>query len=136
MFPGVLSFREPARRFDHGLRAHRLPGNRPRVALREHLELLAFDLDSVFRRRNIMMKIAQHRIVFQKVRQSFCISDVVDRNELDILVAERRAKNIAPNPTEPVDPHLNGHALLSSSFPRSDNHTSTAAVNPKTTDDG
>ena len=78
-----------------------------------------------------MIKIAQHRIVFQQVRQSLCVSNVVDRDEFDILVAQRCAKDIAPNPTEPVDPHLNRHALLPSSFLSPDSHTSTAAVNPK-----
>src|SRR5712692_463406 len=116
MFLCILSFREPARRFDHDLRAHRLPRNRRRVALREYPEFFALNLDSVFRRRNIMMKIAQHRIVFQEVRQRLCISDVVDRDEIDILVTERRTKNIAPNATEPVDPHFNCHALPPSSF--------------------
>src|SRR6266850_6881586 len=65
------------------------------------------------------------------MRQRPGIGDVVNRDDIDILVAQRRAKNIAPNPTEPVDPNLNRHALLASSFLSSDSHTSTAAVNPK-----
>src|SRR5882672_2508185 len=77
---------------------------------------------------DIMAEIPQHRIVFQKVRQRFSISNVVDRHKIDVFVAERRAKDIASDSTKTVDAHFDCHAYQTSSLFSRRSHTSTAAV--------
>jgi hypothetical protein len=45
----------------------------------------------------------------QQMSQSFWIGQVVDRNEFDIAVTERSAKNVSPDTSESVDSYLDCH---------------------------
>src|SRR5258708_23173989 len=66
-----------------------------------------------------MMKVPQHGIVFQQVRQRLRVGYVINCDEVYVLVAERRAKNVSANPAEPVDANPHRHALSPSRFPLS-----------------
>jgi hypothetical protein len=58
-----------------------------------------------------MMKVPQHRIVFKQVRQRLRVGYIINCDKVYVLVAERCAKNVSANPTEPVDANLHRHAL-------------------------
>src|SRR5207302_5505456 len=74
---------------------------------------LSFDGDSMIGSLDIVMQITQHRIVFQKMRQRLRVGNIVDRDEVDVLVAQRGAKDVAADAAKSVDTHF-----------RSEEHTS------------
>jgi hypothetical protein len=43
------------------------------------------------------------------VRKRFGVGQVVDGDEINVWITKRRAKNISPNTTEPVNTNLNRH---------------------------
>ena len=59
-------------------------------------------------------EVAEHRVVLQQVRERRGVGDVVDRDEVDVLVAERGAHDVAADPSEPVDAYPDGHSRLPS----------------------
>ncbi len=50
------------------------------------------------------------RIVFEEVRQRLGVGDVVNRHEVDPVVVQRGAHDVAADASEAVDPNLDGHA--------------------------
>jgi hypothetical protein len=63
-----------------------------------------------------MVKVPQHGIVFEQVRQRFRVGYVINCDEVYVLVAKCRAKDVSANPTEPVDANFHRHALSPSRF--------------------
>jgi hypothetical protein len=58
-----------------------------------------------------MVQITQHRIILQQVRQRFGISYVIDCDEVDVLVAERRTEDVSADATKPINANFHRHAL-------------------------
>src|SRR5277367_2120340 len=48
------------------------------------------------------------------MRQRRRIRHVIHRHKLNVLIINRRAHNVAPDPPKPVDPHLGRHSFLRS----------------------
>src|SRR6266508_4387976 len=111
MFLCIFCLGKPTGRFNYDLGAHGFPGDKRGVSLRKNLEFFALHLDSVCRRRDLMVEISQHRIVLQQMRQRSRISYVIDGDEVYVFVAERCAKDVAADTTEPIDADLNCHSL-------------------------
>src|SRR6185436_19301767 len=59
------------------------------------------------------IKISKHRIVFQQMRESLCVRDVIDRNEVYVTAFERRAKHVPPDPAKSVYAYFNPHLVSS-----------------------
>ena len=57
-----------------------------------------------------MGQVAEDGVVFEQMREGLGIGDVVDGYELDILVIQRRAHDVAADAAEAVDAYLNGHS--------------------------
>ena len=106
---GVFALGEPAGRFEDDVDADILPRQQRRILLREDLELIAADLDRVAGRAHRHRQVAEHRVVLQQVRQRRRVGDVVDGDDVDVVMRERRAQDVAADPSEPVDANPNGH---------------------------
>ena len=97
---------------DDNVRADGGPVNFGRIFRLENLEALPFHGDSAFRVRDAVRQVAEDGVVFQKVRERFGIGDVIDGDELNVLVVERGAHDVASDAAEAVDADLNGHYFL------------------------
>ena len=84
----VLRFGEAARRLDDYLGPDRLPRNLRRVFLGEDSELVAADADAVLGRLDLLVEVAEDRVVLQKVCERVRVRDVVDGDEINLRVAE------------------------------------------------
>ena len=80
--------------------------------LRQHLELIAADLDGVAGGADRHGEVAEHRVVLQQVSQRRGVGDVVDGDDVDVVMRQRRAHDVAADPSEPVDANLNGHECV------------------------
>ena len=108
---GVVPLREQAGRLHHDVHAEVAPGKGRRVALGQHLEVARAHPQPAAFDRHLVGQVAEHRVVLEQVGQRLRIRDVVDRDELDILLAALQGgpHDVAADPSEPVDPHLDGH---------------------------
>src|SRR2546426_4137022 len=89
------------------------------------MKFFPFNRDSITGSLDVVMQIAQHRIVFQKMCQCLCIGNIVDPDKVDILVADRRAKDIAADAAKSIDAHFDCHFRLR---PPSDNVEQAASL--------
>src|SRR3546814_15988078 len=86
-----------------------------RVALGQHLHLLAVDLDVVLAGLDLARVGAVHGIILQEVRVRLGGAKVVDGDELDVLALGLHggAKHETTDPPEAVDDNQNCHSLRS-----------------------
>ena len=101
---------EQAGGFDDDVRAHAGPVDFRGILGLEYLEALAIDADGVVRMGNLVRKVSQDRVIFQKMRQGLGIRDVVHGYKLNVLVIQRCAHDIATDAAEAVDSNLDWHA--------------------------
>src|SRR5207248_5169992 len=80
----------------------------------EHREATTVYRDAVVGMSHFVRQIAEHRIVFQQVRECFSVGDVVDGNELNILVVDGGAQDVATDAAEAVNANFDGHTFLRS----------------------
>jgi hypothetical protein len=106
---GCVPLGEESRGLEHDLHAEVLPRELRRILRRQDLELFLSDGDAVSARLHVDVEVPEHGVVLEQVRQRGRIGEVVDRNEVDVVAAQRRAHDVAPNPPEPVDPDLHRH---------------------------
>src|SRR5262249_20625587 len=103
---GVLALGEEAGRLDHDVYAEIAPWQRRRVALGEHLQLLAVDRDRAVADLDGARVWAEDRVVLEQVAEGLRVGEVVHRDPLDAVASlrHRRTKRVAADATEPVDP--------------------------------
>jgi hypothetical protein len=53
----------------------------------------------------------EDRVVLEQVRQGLGVGQVVDRHEIEFLLAERRPQDVAADPPEPIDADFQTHDL-------------------------
>src|SRR2546425_1249754 len=92
--------------------AHGGPVDFCRIFFFEDLDAFAIDFDVVFAVADIRLKVAQHGVIFKKMRQRLRIRDVVHRHNIDILVVHRGTVKIASNAPKTVDAYFDCHASL------------------------
>ena len=102
---------EQAGRLEHDVDAEVLPRKLRRVAERHHLEDIAVDGNAVALHFDLRLQVAEHRVVLQQVRERGGVGQVVHRDEIDVLVAERRPHDVAADAPEPVDADLHCHSV-------------------------
>src|SRR5947207_15387638 len=103
MLGGVLAVREEARGLDHDLYAQLAPGQRGRVLLREHLELLAVDEDRVVGGLHLTRERAEDRVVLEQVGERARVGDVVDPDPVDVgALRVRRPEYVSADSAEAV----------------------------------
>jgi hypothetical protein len=106
---GAVAVGELARALEDHVHAQVLPGQGARVLAGEDLELVAVDRDRVGAAGNRGAQVAEHRVVLQEVRQRLGIGEVVDTHEIDVVIGQRRAHDVAPDSSEPVDAYSDRH---------------------------
>jgi len=114
---GAVAVREEPGGLEHDVNAQVLPRQLRRIAQRQHLELVAVDRDRIARGRHLRVQIAEHRVVLQKMRQRCSVREVVDGDEVDVLVGERRAHDIPTDPAKPVNANFDRHPVSSRPCP-------------------
>ena len=60
------------------------------------------------------LQVAEHRVVLEQVGERLGAGQIVDRDEVDVLVAERRPHDVAADSTESVDADPDSHRSSSS----------------------
>ena len=98
---------------EHDVNAQVFPRQLRRVAHRQHFELVAIDRDRVPFGLDFCVQVAEHRVVLQQMRQRRRVRQVVDRDEVDVFVGERRPHDVPADAAEPVDANLDRHPMSS-----------------------
>ena len=102
------------------------------VALGEDFDGFAVDDDGVFGGGDFVFEVAEDGVVLEQVGEGGRGGEVVDRDELDVRVAEGRAKDVAADAAEAVNSYFHCHALRISSIrfeaTKGDTHGQTAGV--------
>jgi len=107
----VVGLGEEAGGLDDDVDAQVTPGEVARVALGQHLEGGATDLDPVADGGDLLGELAQDAVVLQQVRERLGSGQVVDRHDLDVrATGGGRPIEVAPDPAETVDAHSYGHS--------------------------
>ncbi len=106
---GLGSIGEVACGFDHDLRANVGPGQLGGVALGPDLDLLAVDGDEVVAVSNLILQVAENRVVLEQMGQNRRTGQVVNCNKINLWMPERGAQNVAANAAEAVDTNLDCH---------------------------
>jgi len=60
--------------------------------------------------RDLLRQIAENRIVLEEVRERLRIRNVIHRYNLNVLIAERRPRDVPADAAKPIDPNFNWHA--------------------------
>ncbi len=100
---------EETGRLEHDVDAQILPGQLGRVAQRQHFELVAVHGDAVGFGLDLRVQVAQHRVVLQQVGERVRAGQIVDCDEIDVLIAERGAHDVAADASEPVNANPDRH---------------------------
>jgi hypothetical protein len=61
---------------------------------------------------DLVLQVAQDRVVLEQVGQRRRAGQVVDGNKIDLRIAKRGAQNVAANAAEAVDTNLNCHVCV------------------------
>jgi hypothetical protein len=110
----IVPIGEEARAFEDDLDAEFLPGQLRRVAHGQDLEVVPVDGNPVLAGFDLGVQVPEDRVVLQQVRERGRAREVVDRHEVDVLVTQRRAHDVAADTPESIDADLNRHRILPS----------------------
>ena len=113
VFGRGIAIGEEPRRLEHDVDAQVLPRKLRRIAERQHLEHIAVDRDAVALDFDLGFQVAEHGVVLQQMGERRGVGQVVHRDEVDVLVAERRPHDVAADAPEPVDADLHSHRCSS-----------------------
>jgi hypothetical protein len=106
---GIFRVRKESGGFHHHFRAQRIPVDLRRVLGGENFDLLVADGDRIGIRGDRFGERSEHGIVFQKVRQSLRIGNVIYRHELHIVPVQACTDNIPANAAEAVNTYFDCH---------------------------
>ena len=110
---GLLARGEDAGAFERDVDAERLVRKLGRILDRGHLDLVAVDHHRVALDRDLVRKAPVHAVVAQEVRVGLDRTEIVDRDDLDVLAArfQNSAQHQPPNAAEAVDRYLGNHRM-------------------------
>ena len=103
MLGGGAAVGEEPGRLEDDVDAERPSRQLGRVPLRQHFELVAVDRDAVLPGLDACLEVPEHRIVLEQMRERVRAGEVVHRDEVDVLVAERGPHDVPADAAEPVD---------------------------------
>src|ERR1700676_3461976 len=109
---GFGTFGEKAGGFDHDIGADTGPIDLRRIFDFENLEGTAVHGDGIFGVGNFVGKIPEDGIVFEQMREGGGVRDVIHGYELNILVIQSGADDVATDTAKAVDTYFNGHYFL------------------------
>src|ERR1700688_3507108 len=103
---------EKSRRFDDHLHAELAPWQLAGIALREDRQLLAVEEDMAAFGFDFMLEDAVDRIVFEQMREGRRVGDIVDGDDFDFFLSQRRAEEHPADSAESVNPNLYRHRSI------------------------
>src|SRR5207247_4813893 len=109
-----LPIREPPGGLDHQVHAKVFPGQFLRVFLGENLDRLAVHDEVVIVSFDGCFQGPVNRVILQEIGQRLGVREVIDREKIQLGIAQRRPQHVAPDPPEPVDSDTYGHVSASS----------------------
>src|SRR5262245_26393651 len=109
---GVAVGEEPGR-LEHHVDAEILPRQLRRILHRQHLELVAVDRDAVLFGFDACVQVSKHRVVLQQVGERMGVGEIVDGDEVNLAIAERRPHDVPADAAEPVDSYPDSHRMSS-----------------------
>src|SRR5687768_11371356 len=109
MLRGVFRLGEAARGFYDDLSADGRPVDGGRVLFGKYLEALTLDIDRVSFSRDLLLEIAHHRVVLQEMSERFCVREIVDGDEIDVLASKARSHDVASYTAESVNANFDTH---------------------------
>ena len=89
MLAGAFAIREPSRRFDDHVDVQLLPREFLRILDGQHPDRLAIDDDLILLGFYTDVERAVHRVVFQEIRECFCVREVVNGDKFQSRIAQR-----------------------------------------------
>jgi hypothetical protein len=107
---GLGAIGEEAAALEHQVDPERLPGQLGGIALGQHLDGACAHLEAAVLRLHVVGERAVHGVVLQEVGQGLRVRDVVDRDEVELRLAECRAEYVAADTSETVDADTDRHA--------------------------
>ena len=106
---------EEAGRLEHDVHPEVAPRQTGRVALGEHLHLLAARLDDAVAELDVPRERPEDRVVLEEVCHRLRVAEVVERDDLDVCAELLlRAEEVPADPAEAVDADAGCHAVLAS----------------------
>ncbi len=102
--------------FDDHLRSDGVPGQGSGIFFFEDFDGLAVDRNTVGAGGDFVRQVAKNRIVFEQVGQSFGIGEIVHGYEVEVLVSERGAKNVASDASKSINANFYGHGASERDF--------------------
>ena len=115
VFGRLGAVREESAALEHQLHAERFPRQLAGIALGEHPDHSRADRDAVVLGTDLLAQRSVDRIVLQEMRERLRIGDVVDGDEVERLVTEAGAQDVAADAPEPVDADADlGHEATTS----------------------
>ena len=79
------------------------------ILLFENFDCLAVDDDAVLTRLYVPFQVTEHRVILQKVRESFRIGNVIYRDDFNVVIPNGRTIEISTNATETVNAYFDCH---------------------------
>ena len=66
-------------------------------------------MDGVAGGRDFLVEVAQDRVVFQEVREGLGVGQIVDRDEVQLCIAQGGPENVPADPSKPIDADFQTH---------------------------
>jgi hypothetical protein len=111
MFAGILGVGEMAGRFQHDLRAHRIPIELSRVFSGKYLDFFSSDRNRVGVGGHLFFQPPQDGVVLEQVRQRLGIRKIVYGDKFHVVPMQTRANDIPANPAKTIDSYLYCHTF-------------------------
>ena len=109
MFLRFVGVGEAAGGLDDDLRSDRVPGQGSGIFFFKNLDDFAVDGNTVGAGGDFVGQVAEDRVVLEQVSQSLGIGEIVDGDEVEVLVGERGAKNVASDASKSINANFYGH---------------------------
>src|SRR4029077_718219 len=100
---GLVTVGKETCRFEHDIDVQFFPRQIGRIALLQDLNFVTAHDDVLVIVTNLTVEFAVHRIPFEQMRQSVCVSEIVDGEDLLDLLLRHGAKDVASDAPETVD---------------------------------
>src|SRR5580658_934216 len=116
MLFGVVGIGEVAGRLDDDLRSDGIPGQSGGIFFFEDFYDFAIDRNAVGSGGDFIGQVAEDGIVLEQVGERLGIGEIVDGDEVEVLVRERGAKNVASDASKSINADFYGHAASERNF--------------------
>ena len=101
---------------DDHLSSDGVPGQGSGIFFLENFYDLAVDRNTVGAGGDFVRQVAEDRVVLEQVGQSLGIGEIVHGDEVEVLVGERGAENVASDASKSINANFYGHGASKRNF--------------------